>query len=104
LHEDVVSFGTYSFVYNVSIENLTIPEKIRTLKEKAFGSCGSLKIAIIPSTVQTIGSNCFNGCQKLESVTIRSNSLGEGMFASCFKLKNVSFESNPTVLPNNLFN
>lgn len=104
LHEDVVSFGTYSFVYNVSIENLTIPEKIRTLKEKAFGSCGSLKIVIIPSTIQTIGSNCFNGCQKLESVTIRSNSLGEGMFASCFKLKNVSFESNPIVLPNNLFN
>lgn len=42
-------------------EEITIPEGCEIITEYAFSSCGRLSKVNLPSTIQTIGSRCFEG-------------------------------------------
>lgn len=104
LHENTTIMGSYSLVYNSSIIDFVVPDKITTLKDRAISSCSKLKSVIVPSSVTGMGSGCFNGCNQLISAVVNTSVLGEGMFSSAFALKTVTINSKPTVFPDNMFN
>jgi hypothetical protein len=51
------------------IKNITIPEGVTRIDEKAFWSCQSLESVVFPSTIKEICPDAFANCSNLTSVT-----------------------------------
>ena len=68
--------------------------RVKEIKENAFINCSELSNINIPRTIEVIGKNAFNKCERLECVNICSNSLlkviGEYCFFGCRYLRNIN--------------
>ena len=64
------------------------------IDEDAFAGAQIVTLTV-PWTVQWIGEDAFEGCEKLETVTLSEGniSIGEGSFSGCKELKSVVFPS-----------
>lgn len=51
-----------------SLENVTIPEGVKSIGEKAFYFCSSLKSVVIPEGFESIGNLAFYNCNALKDV------------------------------------
>lgn len=104
ISESVDKIGNGSFT-GTGIENITIPQNVKTIGDKAFQNCQSLKSAVIGKItgkltragevdkleLSTVGSEAFAGCAKLEKVSFGSNvgSIGEKAFEGCGSIAQV---------------
>lgn len=67
---------------------------LTSLPAGAFTECQSLRTITIPEGIKAIGSNAFQYCEKLESVTILGDvleSIGSRAFAFCKSLESIDF-------------
>lgn len=87
------------------IQEVTIPNSVIKIKEKAFCSFSSLKIVTIPTSVNFIGNNCFLKCSSLEKVVIPSSvtSIEEGTFSGCSSLKEITIPSSIKMIKEKAF-
>ena len=73
-----------------------------------FYNLTTVKRVIIPNTFTTIGSNAFNGCSNLTSVTIGSGitTIGQSAFYNCSGLISITIEATtpPRLVDDNAFN
>lgn len=83
--------------YTGKLTDLVIPNEINGRAVSAIDEnmlAGDVKITSvsIPSCITSVGSGAFNGCEKLESVTLSgSTQTLENVFCDCPKLKSISF-------------
>ncbi len=78
----------------VTIENVSF--KIIAIEKNAFKGNKKVTTVKIGKNVQTIGTNAFRGCTKLQKVTISSKNLSKieaKAFYQCKKLKNIKVSS-----------
>ena len=69
----------------------TIPSSVTSIGSSAFGGCDALASVVIPEGVTSLGSSAFSGCAALESVVIPEGvtSIGDYAFAFCDALTSV---------------
>ena len=75
-HSGVTTIGEKAF-YCTSVPSVTVPEGVSALGNQAFlhdinvvvGPYGNLSTIVLPSSIQTIGNQCF-GYQNITSITI----------------------------------
>ncbi len=81
---------------NEDIYELTVPEGIKTLGEKAFESCTKLKIVHLPESLLTIEDGCFKYCTELEQINIpsRVEKIGLECFVGCENISTVIIPSS----------
>ena len=79
----------------LNIENITIPNHVKTIGQAAFQECRELKNVIIGSGVTSIGEIAFYYCTGLTSVTIPNSvtSIGYNAFGECDSLATVAIDS-----------
>ena len=74
--------------------NLTIPEGVIKIGNKAFHNCADLTGVIIPDTCTTFGTAVFKGCSNLETVIFGENSqfrdFSSEAFKDCTSLKEIT--------------
>ena len=75
----------YNVFYNCSsLEEVNFPENLSRIENGAFFNCKKLKKydLVIPSGVTYVGTDAFNGCDQITSITIpnRVTSIGQGAF------------------------
>ena len=89
----VASIGTNAFLGCTSLTNITLPDGIARIGERAFEGCDPTSL-MIPDSVTNIGSGAFVACRRLTSVTIGEgvSSMGAGVFAGCTNLGEVYFK------------
>ena len=77
-----------------------IPSSVTSLGENCFYGCSSLTSINIPSSVTSLGEYCFYYCSSLTSINIPSSvtSLGEWCFAECSSLASINIPSSVTSL------
>ena len=76
--------GERAFQNNSHIGNaIVFPEGLLTIGSNAFDGCGSIPSITLPSTIQTIGSSALKNCNKISSITcdaVEPPSIGSGAF------------------------
>ena len=79
-----------------SLTNLTIPDSVRRIDERAFWGCECLESISIPESVTYIGSDAFHGCSNLVSVTIPNGvtNIMAKTFLGCAALSHVTMPTN----------
>ena len=85
----------FAFAYNKNLNNITIGNNTKTIKDYAFMESNIESISI-PGTVENTGRLLFDGCSKLQKAEWGStNEIPEWTFRGCKSLK--SFEVPGTV-------
>ena len=100
----IAEYGIYNsaFYYRRELENITIPDTITSIGERAFAECFNLqKIKISNnSRLKSIGSMAFSNCSQLAEINIPSCviSIGDYAFGSCRRLKNITIPEGITCI------
>lgn len=80
-------------VNSSGIAELTIPDTVEYIGEKAFAYSTSLRVVNIGRRVKYVGSGAFNYCYKLTVVNLPDalEAVSNGMFSQCYALTEVRF-------------
>lgn len=91
------------FMGTTSLEEVVLPESLKTIDQNTFKDCSSLKKLSVGKsggenvldTVETINAGAFNGCSSLETLTLKNvakidSSDTNRTFGGCMSLKKVS--------------
>ncbi len=98
LREVQVSGANVRFISNsmfegcTSLSEITLPERIVEIGEKAFFGCENLKKIDVPDTLESIRKNAFGDCVSLESISIpeRVKNMDDGAFSNCRSLSKMN--------------
>ena len=60
-----------------SVDEIILPDTLKTIGEEAFGNCRNLPVILIPDSVESIGDRAFEGCEIL-TILFQSNEVPEG--------------------------
>jgi uncharacterized repeat protein (TIGR02543 family) len=83
------------------LREVTLPEGVTVIGDKAFAKCIALEKINIPSTVSSIGFESFMDCKNLQEITLPEGltELGQGAFGRCASLKTMDIPGSVEVIP-----
>ena len=95
--DGLTTIGERAFAGNTALEEVIVPEGVRSIEAGCFDSCTHLRSVRLPRTLWHIGARAFRGCTSLESLVLPGevSSIGADAFRSCSSLARV-------VLPDSL--
>ena len=87
---EITGIGNKAFYDNESLTNVTIPDSVTSIGEKAF-SGSDINSIIIGNSVTSIGAAAFKWCFHLTTVIVGSGVefMGDGVFFDCDNLESV---------------
>lgn len=89
----VVGIGEKAF-YELNLEEVTLPDGLKTIGNAAFMRCRKLEKAAIPETVTTIGNSAFESCERLTEIHIPGSvrEIGAYAFHFCGLVKTLTID------------
>lgn len=89
-YSNPLSNGAELYLKGALLKKATIPP-IERINDDAFYGCVSIEDVEIPNTVKSIGNGAFSGCKGLKSIEIPKSvtEIGYGAFSYCNNLENV---------------
>ncbi len=92
--------------YNSFIQEVIVPEGVKTIGAEAFSRCGSLKKAVLPDSLVNMGEYVFLNCTWLDSVKLPKNMtrIENSTFKGCEKLGSIELPASLTEIGENAFN
>ena len=87
-----------AFDYAYPMENIIMPDSVKTIEYNAFYGCEGLTDLRLGDGVETIGNCAFNECKGLKNVVIPNSvkTIDMNAFRSCGKLQTVTIGSGVT--------
>ena len=87
------------------IKEYVIPSSVTSIGSEAFEGCNSLESIEIPESVTSIGSYAFRECSSLKSINIPEGvtSIGGYAFSGCSSLKSINIPENVTSIGSSAF-
>ena len=100
----VESIGNRAFYNNSSIQNITIPDTVKTIGTYAFKNTG-IKELTLPGSMETIPNSLFQGYTQFETLTLKEGvkTIGNSAFEGCSELKIIDLPGSLTSIGNNAF-
>lgn len=97
LPSSVETISATAFIKCQNLETVVFAEgsKLKTIGDKAFQYCSSLKEIVLPAGLESIGLNAFDFCESLETVVLNETlqSIGDYAFRGTTSLKTVKTPS-----------
>lgn len=82
-----------------SIKKLIIQKDVKELPDAFAYQLKALEKVIFEGEIESIGSNAFGGCEKLESVELgKVKSMGNGVFINCPSLESLKIEGDENLV------
>ena len=101
----VTTIGSYSFLLEEKIKQITISEGIVSIEQSAITSCEKLVSIILPKSLTSIGDGAFNDCPMLTNIKLPENlvSIGYEAFENCESLTSIHLPKNLVKLGEGVF-
>ena len=95
--ESVTVIGD-SALGHTALENIIIPDNVKTIGDYAFSSCENLKSVVIGDGVTDIGISAFIYCDALKTVTLGNSvtNIGVTAFSDCESLESINIPDSVT--------
>lgn len=87
-----------------SLTKVTMKKSVTRIEDRTFQSCAKLKTAILSKKLKTIGAYAFSECSALTSITLPKSlkSIGDYCFRSCSNLKSLTIPSGVTSISDHM--
>ena len=94
----VTEIGDRAFSDCIGLTSVTIGNSVTKIGDWAFSDCRGLTSVTIPNSVSEIGRGAFSGCSGLTSVTIGDSvtEIGDYAFSGCSSLTSVNIPNSVT--------
>ena len=103
--EGVTSIGERAFEWCDSLASITIPGSVTSIGDEAFRWCRHLTSIMMPDSMMSIGDRAFSGCSNLTHITFPDGmvSIGNGAFSGCESLTSITIPDSVTSLASTAF-
>lgn len=103
---DIVEVSAKAFYGNSTIESVSIPASVRTIKNEAFRNCSALQTVMLNDGLEVIGNSAFRNCDSLASFTFPSSviELGSYVLADCDLISSTNYPINAATVGEGTFN
>ena len=93
------------FAYCNYVENIILPDTVKTIGEEAFVGCNGLKKLVLPRNVKVIKKRAFAGCSNMKYLSLPEGleKIEEEAFSGMSELKNISIPSTVTEISDSIF-
>jgi len=105
LGNSVTTIGKKAFAYNnggSSFSTITLPSSVTSLGENCFLYCVLNGIITIPKSVTSLGQGCFEGCQAIDEINFESGSTITSLpfngFSACSQLTLINIPASVTTI------
>lgn len=97
--------GIGAFKSCSSLQSISIPSGVTSIKDMTFEDCSSLVEVSIPNTVTSIGHRAFMLCTNLKELTMPDSvtTIGQSSFAGCKNMTTLSLSTKLTAIADNAF-
>lgn len=99
LPDSLKTIGNNAFCNNVSLKKVTFGKNIEKIGKDTFDNCRQLKTVILPDSVKKIGESAFSRCTRLEKLVIPASlkSWRKDITEQCPSLKTIVNRSKKTI-------
>ena len=92
------TLSEYALSGFINIENVILPDGIKTIPEGAFKNCSSLK-DVISESVDTVEAAAFSGCTSLKEIYLPNATIVRGAFTDCQSVEKMTVKyGGPTYI------
>lgn len=101
----IATISTGAFENQRDLRNITLPNSLRRIENRAFKGCKKLEKVVLPDNVEEIGTEVFQACRSLRSITLSKDlrRIGFGAFSGCVKLEEIVLPDNVGIIGSNAF-
>lgn len=94
--DNVKSINKYSFIGCTNIKKVIFPSDLKSIKDYAFSDCSGIKNIDLSLNNCSLGKYCFQNCTGLESILLPPNlySINFASFWGCSSLKSIIIPDN----------
>ena len=91
--DNIKIIGRSTFINQLSLRYITLPEGLITIEPNAFYNCANLININFPNSLESIGDNAFYNCANLININFPNSlkSIGWNAFRKCTSLININF-------------
>lgn len=99
------TIGTAAFKGLTKLTSISLPTSVNKIGDDAFNGCAGLKTVTFGegNVLASVGKSAFSGCASLESINISGGTIGNTAFSGCHALTNVTLGEGVTSLGNKAF-
>ena len=102
------TIGSYAFANNANLESVEFDDNsiLKSVGTNAFENDTKLTTISFPSTLTTLGSSAFSGCENLVSIDFANTqvrTIGANLFADCVSLTHVDLPSTVSSIRSGAF-
>ena len=92
LPDEVVEIEEKAFYNCSALTTVNIPEGVTSIKDGTFANCTSIVSITLPKTLESIGNNAFANCSSLTSIVIPDSVVyvGTYIFNGCTSIESIS--------------